>query len=411
MTITNYKIIKPTQTNMKNIIQTLGFLFCLQIAKANSVTIKLFNNSNATIHCSDLKIHNGDFLIKDHGNPFYGKVYAPGSKLELNTGSADAFCGTDGYVEFQTSINNKTYQFLISFDNPFIGSNEFYASASSPFVIKHLNGGGGSDMVLSYELTGGPSISPAPPPPPPINIPQTGNKSITGTFTWSINDTGLPSDEDLTKAFDISVKAPTQFVIDASGKSNNSYQNKNGYFNEIKELKNISITYTDDRNRISANRNVAPNPLSPQRVIRYTISNLPDNIPLSIHPVPVNIKWNKGKNIPDNHQQNAKWIVFILEKNKTDQAINYNVAGGWFDEVGNAASDATGGLKKEMIKGLKSRRPQSDFGGNQEDYRKKNVLIPNQSIERKITIKEQNGIERQNMNIKKQNNIIKQSNQ
>lgn len=61
----------------------------------------------------------------------------------------------------------------------------------------------------------------------------------------------------------------------------------------------------------------------------------------------------KGKNIPENSNQEAKWIAFILERNKTENVINYTVAAAWFDGEGNSASDATGGLKSEYIKNLK----------------------------------------------------------
>ncbi|MBK8146031.1 MAG: hypothetical protein IPK62_14110 [Bacteroidetes bacterium] len=395
---------------MKIIIQMFCILLSVQLAKANSVTIKLFNNSNATIHCTDLKIHNGSLRVKDYGNPFYGKVYGPGTNLELKTGSADAFCGTDGFVEFRTSIQNITYQFMITFDNPFIGTNEYSASATNPFIIRHLNGGSGSDMVLSYELIGGPPLTPAPPPIPPIHLPTSGNKTIKGTFTWNINDTGLPSEEDLTKAFDISVKAPTEFIVNASGKSEQTYQSYNGYYNNIQEIKNVSITFTDERYRQTNSRDMAPNPLNPQRTIRYQINNLPENIPLVITANPTNSKWKKGKNIPENSNQEAKWIAFLLEKNKTENVINYTVAAAWFDGEGNSASDATGGLKSEYIKNLKNFRPQSDFGGNQEDFRKRNVIRPAQTIERTTPLKEQNGIEKQNIDSRRQKNSIKQSN-
>jgi hypothetical protein len=393
---------------MKKTIIAFMLLLLIKGATANSVTIKLFNNSNATIACSNLKIHNGSFGVKDHGNPFHGKTYGPGTHLEYSSGSASAFCGTDGYVEFQTNINNKTYQFLISFDNPFIGTNSYSASASYPFQITHLNGGPGSDMVLSFELSGGPQITAATPP-PPIAIDAGGRKTITGKFSWNINETGLPADQDLTKAFTITIKAPAIFNIDATGRAAQWYQGKQGWFGNITELQNVKITYTDSRT-INANRNnQAPNPLSPQRTIHFMVSNLPEDVPLSITAVPTDSKWNKGKDIPEIQNPNIKWMAFILEKSKTDNTIIYDVAAAWFDGAGNYGGNTNGGLRSEIAAQLKNRRPQSDFG-NQADFRKRNLIRPTQNIEKSIPINDMNGIDRQNINIRKQKNVINKPN-
>lgn len=373
---------------MKKSIFSLFLLLLLKSTMANSVLVKLFNNSNATIHCTNLRIQNGSFGIRDHGNPFYGKEYGPGSHLELNTGSASAFCGTDGYVEFQTQVNNKTYQILISFDNPFIGSNEFFASASPPFQIRHLNGGSGSDMVISFELSGGPTPTPTPVAPSPIVISNAGSKTITGKISWNINDTGWPPSDDLTKAFEISIKAPTLFVVDGSGKASATYQNQRGWFEQVKELNNISIKFTDRQKERPAQLQSAPNPLSPLRTVSFQITNLPDGIPLVISAKPTNNQWIKGKNIPESNKPYTKWIAFLNEKNNNGSNVQYEVVAAWFDAGGNYAGNATGNIPDEWLKQLKNLRPKSDFGGHQTDLSRRPLSSPikNNSFKKQETI-------------------------
>ncbi len=147
---------------MKKILLFLLLFSTAMLTHANSVTVKLFNNSNSIIKALASEIHNGSFLVKDHGLNV-DKIQCPvGDVVIFRTGTANVFCGTDGFIEFEVRFENKIYQVHISFDNPFIGGNEFFGSASTPFKIKYLSGGDGGEAVASFELTGGPTATPTP---------------------------------------------------------------------------------------------------------------------------------------------------------------------------------------------------------------------------------------------------------
>lgn len=354
------------------------FFFCLcSFSKANSVTIKLFNNSNSTIIASASDIHNGSFLVKDHGLSVDKTECPSGEVVIFKTGAADIFCGTDGYIEFQVKFENKIYQIHISFDNPFIGSNEFYGSASSPFIIKYLSGGNGSDAVVSYELTGGPTATP---PPPPVQLPVTGNRTVSGYLTWDITETGLPKNENLTTAFSITVKAPTALSRTKDGTGNDSYQEYNGYFNEFSVLKNARIQFTDPLTEPTRNEKYKTNILSKKRTVRYSISNLPEGIPLDIKIIPTSNNWNPGSNTVTAPANNAKarWTIFVLEKSRTANGILYDVFGGWLNPDGSYGGNVSAGLKKEFSDALR-KNIKSDFLFKQ-DVLKTNLKIKQQSV-------------------------------
>ena len=204
---------------MKKILLFLLLFSTVILTHANSVTVKLFNNSNSIIKALASEIHNGSFLVKDHGLNV-DKIQCPvGDVVIFRTGTADVFCGTDGFIEFEVRFENKIYQVHISFDNPFIGDNEFFGSASTPFKIKYLSGGDGGDAVASFELTGGPTATPTP---PPVQLPATGSRIISGYFSWDINESGLPKLEDLSKAMEGTI-CETRCSIKTT-----SHRNRNG---------------------------------------------------------------------------------------------------------------------------------------------------------------------------------------
>ncbi len=352
---------------MKSFAAFLLFAILASPCMANSVRIKLFNNSNCTIRGTDLQIHNGDFPIRDHGNPLYNKSFPPGSYAELYTGTASAFCGTDGYVEFQTEVAGKTYQIAIHFNNPYIGSNAFNGVASSPFVIKHLGGGDGADAMVSYELTGGPKIDAgAPPPPPVIELPTTGNRVVSGTISWSIDTTGQPEEADLSQAFLFTVTAPARLLRNANGGA--SYQDTKGTFDNIFELKDLNVTFTDSRTE--ARRDGIGNIMAANRSVKYIIHNLPDGLPINIVLRPASLVWKPGIRFtekPPGTPLDAKWVVFLQETLHTEVRINYVVYGSWFDTDGKYAGGPSPGKMPGFLADLKNRPIRSTFGASPND--------------------------------------------
>ncbi len=338
---------------MKNNISILFstiLLGLVTIAKANEVNVIIVNYSNYSIYGSTSDVRNGSFLVHDGPSLSRAEV-KKGSTARFSTGQALPFCGTDGYVFYKAVANGKEYFINIQFDVPYIGENEFYHTADAPFRIKHVVGGPGSNVTITYELTGGPTeIIPNA---PPINLPTKGTAWYTGNINWNSNNIGLP-EEDVLEAFDFEVTAPTKFYPNYPANNNPNFTGgsispSSGTFTDYKPLPNIKAIVK--KNETSSNERFEKNVYSIS--LNYSVNNLPNNIPLEIRVTPKNSFWQKGNATPSKPQTNVviKWTVFAEQIKNIQGNGNFKINGVWANAQGLAVGlgDETNGLGRKLL--------------------------------------------------------------
>lgn len=312
---------------MKQITLVIALLFSYMV-QANSVRIKIINNSNGIMKFGNYKVDHGQACVSDAPSPGTA-IINPGEQGGFYSQQACGLTGNTGYIEYIINKDGKVYQVYIGFDVPFIGSNEYEPRASYPFTIKHLSGGEGSDVYITYEISGGPQPVP---PPPPILISTTGNRIITGSFSWDESAVGMPVLDGMdmaTATFDIHAKAPFYLIRNSVGTGSSFYQGQAGDFSGSQRVGSVSYS-------------VSENVLVGRKVIHYKISNLPDNVPISVFTEPMT-EWQPGDNSPTKPetQNNARYMIVINEANKTSNSISYQIIGGWIVDFGTGKKEGT----------------------------------------------------------------------
>ncbi len=340
------------------VICLLNMLVSLNLS-ATIMKIRIINNSPYVFnrksvatnpdpgYCNDISNSNS----KSHGLIDVWDQIEPGQEAVFQLTNQRLLCGLEGYVDWSAYDNKgKIYLVRIDYDIPFIGGNDFKYSCSYPFVMKHLGGGEGNNVNIVFEITGGPPYEAAPvlPPPPPVSLPSSGNKVITGEFSWNPRETGLPASANeqmqqrnlLTGAFKISVTAPTQLNRNVDGSGPDSYKGNTGYFGNYTILTNAKISIWDAREEQS-NQQMNPDPLKANRVIRFRITGLPEDVPVAVSVNTKNPQWATGEETPPKpgSMPDGRWMVFIHEKERTPGSIKYQVYGAWFANNGGYSSD------------------------------------------------------------------------
>lgn len=315
----------------KNAFVLTTLLVIMNYVFANSVKIKIINNSNTAFIKTNHVANMGKYCVKDYPN--YTNTIAPGSFGEFYSTESCGATGVDGFVEYSATKEGKTYQLYIGFNNPFVGSNEYDPKISYPFIIKHISGGGGSDVFITYEINGGPSPVP---PPVPVLINATGNRIISGSFIWNENIEGMPELNGLDLAnntFGIIAKAPSILVRNTEGTGSNIYNGQRGNFSNLRTVGSISFR-------------IIENSFANKKNIQYTISNLPENVPITIGSEAIT-DWQPGEASPPKpeNQTTSQYIIILDEANKSINSVNYKITGGWLVNVGNGKS---GGATSDM---------------------------------------------------------------
>ena len=343
----------------KSLIASLLSMLVFLNLSATTMKIRIINNtpykfgrkSVATNpdpgYCNDISNSNS----KSHGLIDVWDHLQPGQESVFQLTNSRVLCGLEGYVDWSAYDNKgKLYLVRIDYDIPFIGGNDFVYSCSYPFVMKHLGGGNGNIVDIVFEITGGPPFEATPelPPPPPVILPSSGNKTITGEFIWNPRETGLPVSANeqmqqrnlLTGAFKISVTAPAQLNRNVDGSGPDSYKGTNGYFGNYTILSNAKISIWDARDEQS-NQPMNLDPLKSNRIIRFRITGLPDDIPVTVSVNTKNPQWATGEETPPRpgSMPDGRWMVFIHEKERTPGSIRYQVYGAWFASNGGYSSD------------------------------------------------------------------------
>lgn len=331
-------------------------------ASAHSVRVNIYNNSTISIRPEFTSGNYKGFFCNTFKYTFTegNTPIDVGEAQYYTTGESAGFCGVSGFLDLCGFDDEGTkYKIHITYDNPFIGDNEFHTAVDFPFRIKFLGGGEGSDMEISFDITGGPEPSP---PPPPIELPNTGNKTVTGQFSWDANETGEPQSGDLKKrflnylttAFKVEVVAPAQLGRNKDGSGNDHYQGYAGYYTNYTKLENLKIVFIDSRDEKKNNNINGIKILSPVRIIKFYISNLPANIPLHISVNTRNANWNTGRNTPPAQpgKTEARWMVFVHPAENTIAYLNYEVYGAWFYGDGGYSSNHVTSL---LINNLKKK--------------------------------------------------------
>lgn len=353
----------------KILLLILIFTAFVNWASATEMTIKIINNTPYTFgrkavatnpdpgYCNDISNNNtpqhGAIDIWDHINP--------GKEAIFKLTNTRPLCGLEGFVEWAAYENNKIYVVRIDYDIPLIGGNEFLYGCSYPFIMKHLGGGEGSIVDLVFEITGGPPYTPAQetPPPPPVALPSSGNKTLSGEFSWNPRETGLPmSGNDrmqqrnmLLNAFKIAVTAPSVLNRTADGSGTDEFNGSKGFFSNYALLKNVQIKFWDARDD-QTNPQINPDPVRANRVIRFSITGLPDGIPIIVSANIKNPQWSVGEETPAKQSSlvDGRWMTFVHEKQKTATTIKYEVYGAWFGNGGGYSSDQnTAFLLKSLL--------------------------------------------------------------
>lgn len=359
---------------------------------SRSFTLRVINNSIHNFFRQSVKANPNPGLCADLSNSNDKKTghglfdnwshLEPGKIGEFKIHDDRFYCGLEGLVEWSYSQDSKIYTIHVDFNIPFVGGNEFFYSATYPFAMKHVGGGDGGNVELTFEISGGPPEPrlTKPLPPPPITLPTSGNKIIKGQFYWNANETGLPKRSDdkkqllysLTGAFKIDVMAPTQLRRNSDGGGKDNYKGNSGYFADYKKLANAKISFTDSRDDHPDRTDIAHQPLSPIKIIRFSISGLPEDIPVNIIVNTKNPDWQTGAQTPakPTGKPDARWLVFIHEKEKTVNLIKYQVFGAWFSGDGGYSSDlATTGIIAQLKRNITT----SFFGGMPGDIKIKNT--------------------------------------
>lgn len=357
---------------------------------SRSFTLRIINNSVHTFYRAAIKVNtdaglcnglsNNNDKTKGYGELDNWSHLEPGQINEFKIHDDRFHCGLEGLVEWILRLDNKTYIIHVDFNIPFVGGNDFFYSASYPFVMRHMGGGDGGDVELTFEIYGGPptpQAAPEPLPPPPIYLPTRGNNAIQGQILWNAEETGLPKRSDekkllldyLASAFKIEVMAPTQFRTNIDGSGKDNYNGSTGYFAEYKKLEHAKITVSDGTNSSPNRPDIARKPLSPVRIIRFTISGLPEQVPVNITLNTKNSDWETGVHTPakPSAKPDAKWLVFIHEKEKSSSRVEYQVYGAWFSGDGGYSSDLT---TTGIISALKKSVTASIFGGMPGNFRR-----------------------------------------
>lgn len=332
----NYNSQKKLKIKMKNNISILFstiLLGLVTIAKANEVNVIIVNNSNYSIYGSTSDVHNGSFLVHDGPSLSRAEVKR-GSTARFSTGQASPFCGTDGYVIYKAVANGNEYFFYVKFDVPYIGDNEFYYTSDAPFIMKHIVGGPGSNVTITFELTGGPTA--VTPPAPPITLPTNGNAWAADTISWNSNITGMP-EGNITDAFEFTVVAPSKFYPKYAAPSGPSFTSgtvspESGRFSDFKPLPNVKVQVIENPRKEYDRMQQNIYSMS----VNYTIANLPAGIPLEIRATPKFSFWKTGGATPVSpNEKLSKWTVYA-EKTRIEQAAsNFKINGCWVDAQGN----------------------------------------------------------------------------
>lgn len=350
---------------MKKIL--FHFIFLVPLwGFANSVRIKIINNSNTAFTLTNNAAKKGKFCVGDI--PTYTTTINPGVWGEYYSAESCGATGVDGFVEYTATKDGKTYQLYIGFDNPFIGDNEYDPKVSYPFFIKHISGGDGSDVFITYEITGGPAPVP---PPAPLVLPAKGNRIISGSFIWDADITGMPSTEEWRSAFSVIAKAPKYLKLNNDNTGNDTYGNQRGSFEELQTVG--TVVFSQENNEVNNINPLQTTIAGSKRIIYYRILYLPEGVPVSIHAEP-GVAWIPGINStskPD--KPYSEYIAYCIEKNKTKAGVNYFVEAAWFYSnnagTGNCTTDNTAALKILSGKQVKPSGVDIVFGNGGYDNR------------------------------------------
>jgi hypothetical protein len=338
---------------MKKILFHLIFLVPLW-GLANSVRIKIINNSNTTFVLGGYKVNHGKACVSDSPVPGPANI-EPGTYVVFYTSEACGATGNDGYVEYIAQRDGKSYQVYIGFDVPFIGDNEYDPRASHPFFIKHISGGDGSDVFITFEVTGGPVSVP---PPLPLVLPAKGNRIISGSFIWDADVAGMPSSEEWRSAFSVIAKAPKYLKLNNDNTGPDTYGNQKGSFEELQMVGTVVFSLENNETNTTINsRQLQTTIANSKRIIYYRILYLPEGVPVSIHAEP-GVAWVPGVNSPlKPDKPYSEYIAYCIEKNKTKAGVNYFVEAAWFysNNAGNGSSTTDDAAARKILSGKQVR--------------------------------------------------------
>jgi hypothetical protein len=114
------------------------------VAAARSVKARLKNKTAVTLTFKKAHLYHG---IISKAPP---SEIAPGASASWTAESNGAATGTEGYLLYKVGGNQKEYC-LFYWDNPFIGGNEYFATAPNPYETI-ANGDGNSQAKVTYTL-------------------------------------------------------------------------------------------------------------------------------------------------------------------------------------------------------------------------------------------------------------------
>ncbi|MBK8520692.1 MAG: hypothetical protein IPL54_07355 [Chitinophagaceae bacterium] len=332
---------------MKKLSFFVIFIKITLLVSANSVTVLIVNKSKHSIYGYSSQVKNGSFFVNDNGKVSPDEV-KPGATAKFQTSQALALCGTEGYVTYAVNFEGKKYFLHVRFDVPYWGDNEFFYNADPPFKIRHIVGGPGSNVTITYEVYG--EVPPGKITPAPVDLPLTGIGWITGKIDWKF-EIGTPK-EDPENAFEMEVLAPTKFWPKSA---NNIADKSDGTYTDYKVVSKATVTFEKKKARDDMHVSLYPK----STTLNYTISNLPTGVPFQVKMKPVSGFWQtSGKTPPQPAQYpNSKWFVYTTEIKNDDGVINYSMQGAWMNydgsfigSDGHAQNTKLGDLKKVLVR-------------------------------------------------------------
>lgn len=369
---------------MKKLFFIVLFIKTSLLVTANSVTVLIVNKSKHSIYGYSSQVMNGSFFVNDNGKVSPDEI-KPGATARFQTSQALALCGTEGFVTYAVNFEGKKYFLTVRFDVPYWGDNDFFYSADPPFTIRHIVGGPGSNVTITFEITG--ELTPGKVTPPPVEIPLTGNGWISGKIDWK-SEAGTPK-EDLENAFEVEVLAPTKFWPKSA---NNIADRSDGTYTDYKVVSKATVVFEKKKARDDMHVSV----YNETTTLKYTISNLPTGVPFQVKMKPVSGFWQTtGKTPPQPAQYpNSKWFVYTTEIKNGGGIINYSMQGAWMNydgsfigSDGNVQGTKLSDLKKVLVRNKIILRP-DDFN-KPGSLNKSNVLTPVNPAVKKTYVKKQ----------------------
>lgn len=343
---------------MKYILVILLFTASIT-AFSNSVSIKIINNSIWTLERTNFRVDHGKLCVTD--DPSSDHVIPAAAMGKFYSGPSCGATGNDGFVEYTIRAEGKIYQVYIGFDVPFIGDNSYDPKASHPFVIKHLSGGEGSEVFISYEISGGPSPKP---PPPPLILPSKGNRTISGYFVWDTNKTGLPFNNEMVTAFSVRAKAPRLFRMNNDGTGSHQYGTAVGTYEDMQDVGMVFFTLQKPGSiSTESSRWQESSIANGQQLVYYKITNLPEGIPIDVKAEPA-VSWEPGPAAdPKPNKPSAEYIAYCSVKGKGVDNINYQVEAIWTFTNGTGAGMSDNPDARRQILAKKGIHPGMDVFG------------------------------------------------